>query len=109
MSSNLVTGGVAGPCAGVCPNRGTRASAVLASAREEVVRKCRRSRVTENSFWSGIGISHTQFVQCFFRTARPLRDGSISGVLQIIDAHSRRPEPGGGQIAKAAEERDTVA
>ena len=50
---------------------------------------------------------HAELLQRLVRAAVPAHR-TVAHVLQILDAHLRRPEAGGGEIAEAVEEGDAV-
>src|SRR6267142_4319403 len=54
-------------------------------------------------------IADPQLLQRRVRTAVPLVEKHIALILQILDAHLRRPETARGEIAEAVEERDFAA
>ena len=53
-------------------------------------------------------VADAKLLQRVIGAAVPARDRSIAHVLQIVDAHPRRPEAARREIAEAVEERDAV-
>src|SRR5919198_3546693 len=54
-------------------------------------------------------VSDSQLVEGLLRTTIPFVEERVALVLQVGDAHLRRPESAGGEIAEAVEERDRLA
>src|SRR5690348_3873332 len=53
-------------------------------------------------------VADAELLQRLLGVAIPSCDGAIAEVLQILDAHLRRPEAARSEIAEAIEERDAV-
>src|SRR6267378_2107628 len=70
------------------------------------------ARATSGRRWFSIVllfIANTQLLERGIRTPVPIVDEHVALILQIFDAHLRRPESARGQIAEAVEEDDVVA
>src|SRR5262245_25547779 len=81
----------------------------MASARTRAAPPSSRSSTKAPQFELSFGIVHFEVFERAFGTPVPVGDERVALVLQIGDAHLRRPEAAGRQVAEAAEEGDRMS